>query len=80
MAEKSKTDAGSISVELAASGLPPEVVSKLSRALQQTLLSQLADLNPSTIARIDLGSPAKSKIQVPRVRTDGIVAQFEFPE
>jgi hypothetical protein len=73
------TRAASISIELRAKGLPSDVVAKLSRDLQQALLSQLADVTPGRTARIELGPPDADDPGLPRGQTDGIVAQFEDP-
>lgn len=80
MSEAKQTSAsGNVSIKLTTSGLPEKAVSKLNRALQQALLTQLAELAPARAARIELGSPEESSLQLefPGGRTDGIVAQFE---
>lgn len=64
-----------VSVQLKANGLDRETVARVSRALQQTLLAELADIAPGMTARVQLGAPSRHAER--DGDTDGITTDFE---
>jgi hypothetical protein len=73
---------GFVLVRLETSGLPEESIGQINRALQKTLVSELAELAVMKGGRIDLGLPGDDRFKDlfrHLGRTDGIVAEFPTP-
>lgn len=64
-----------VSVQLKANGLDRDTIARVSRALQQTLLNELADIAPGMTTRVQLGSPRRHADR--GGDTDGIATDFE---
>lgn len=69
-----------IAVRLDSSGLPKDTVEQINRALQKTLVSQLAELALVSSGRVELGLPTDDRFKDlfggNGGRTDGIVARI----
>ena len=78
---------GVVRIRLETSGLSDDSIEKINRALQNTLMSQLAELAVMREIRLDLGLPTDKAFTdlfatsdlFRTLRTDGIVAPFPIP-